>query len=137
MKAGGASGAHVGDNAYDPETGDYYVCSHYWTRGSVDPVGKDEPDRRGNVRHEQDWTVGRIPKPESRGYVTAYNMQTGQIVWADELPHQCYAEGTTVTKGGVVFAGTEKGEISAYNAANGAELWHFEIGAGAKHDLRV
>ncbi len=36
----------------------------------------------------------------------------------------------TVTKGGVLFAGTDEGEIKAYNAANGAELWHFEIGAG-------
>ena len=57
-------------------------------------------------------------------------MQTGQIIWADELPHECYAEGTTVTKGGVLFAGTDEGEIKAYNAATGAELWHFEIGAG-------
>ena len=56
-------------------------------------------------------------------------MQTGQIVWADEWPHQCYG-GVTVTKGGVVFAGTDEGEIKAYNAATGAELWHFEIGAG-------
>ena len=70
-----------------------------------------------------------FPATESKGYVTAYNMQTGQIIWADEWPHQCYG-GVTVTKGGVVFAGTDEGEIKAYNATTGAELWHFEIGAG-------
>ena len=56
---------------------------------------------------------------DSKGYVTAYNMQTGQIIWADEWPHQCYG-GVTVTKGGLVFAGTDEGEIQAFNAANGA-----------------
>ena len=61
-----------------------------------------------------------MPKNEARGYVTAYNLQTGQIIWADERVHSCYAEGTTVTKGGVVFSGSPEGEIMAYNAANGA-----------------
>ena len=29
-----------------------------------------------------------------------------------------------------MFAGNVEGEIRAFNAANGAELWHFDIGAG-------
>ena len=41
-----------------------------------------------------------------------------------------YQGSVLVTKGGVVIGGTDEGEIRAYNAANGAELWHFDIGAG-------
>ena len=47
------------------------------------------------------------------------------------------AKVVTVTKGGVLFAGTDEGEIKAYNAANGAELWHFDDRRRAEHDLRV
>ena len=69
---------------------------------------------------------------DRRGYLAHATrpVPVGQIIWADELPHQCYDEGTAVTKGGILFSGSAEGEIHAYNEANGGELCHFDIGAG-------
>ena len=125
-----SGGAQEGDLSYDPETGDYYVCSHLSPEVGSIQSEKTNPtggETYGTSKFGLSFTLSRI---DARGYVTAYNMQTGQIVWADELPHECYASGSTVTKGGVLFTGSAEGEIRAYNAASGQELWHFGIGAG-------
>ncbi len=128
VSSGGESGSRVGNNAYDPETGDYYVCSmlNLWA-GSF--------DTQNQIKQGETFGIGKTaifkldPVNDSRGYVTAYNMQTGHIIWSDEWPHECYG-GVTVTKGGLVFAGTDEGEIQAFNAATGATVWSFAIGAG-------
>ena len=126
---GGSAGARVGNNAYDPETGDFYVCSMFKPYVKSVQSVKTNPTGGETYGTSASGLSVDLSAPDSKGYVTAYNMQTGQIIWADEWPHQCYG-GVTVTKGGLVFAGTDEGEIQAFNAANGAKLWNFEIGAG-------
>ena len=85
MKVGASAGAHVDDESYDPETGVYYVCSHFGSevarssrKRRTRPEGKPTVQRRVGYRRS-------ISKGQSRGYITAYNLQTGQIVWADEF----------------------------------------------------
>jgi alcohol dehydrogenase (cytochrome c) len=132
----GGGGGHIGDNPYDPETGDYYVCSHFGPQIESIQSEKTNPTGGETYGTQKGGLATGLPQNDSKGYVTAYNMQTGQIIWADEWPHQCKG-GITVTKGGILFAGTEEGEIKAWNAANGAELWHFEIGAGGQGMISV
>ena len=125
-----STGAQVDNESYDPETGDYYVCSHF------QPVFESIQSEKTNPTGGETYGTGRtgisggLSRPQARGYITAYNLQTGQIIWADEFPHECYAEGTLATKGGVLIAGSAEGEIKALNEATGQELWHFDIGAG-------
>ena len=87
------------DESYDPETGDYYVCSHF--SAEVESIQSEKTNPTGGETYgtSKAGLSGTVPKPESRGYITAYNMQTGQIIWADELPHECFNEGSHGHKG--------------------------------------
>ena len=86
-------------------------------------------------------TAAATGRAGPQGYLTAYNMTTGKIVWQDHFTNTCYY-GPTVTKGGVLFyasgggtpsagnpAQSVEGQIQAFNAATGEKLpWSWEIG---------
>jgi mono/diheme cytochrome c family protein len=64
------------------------------------------------------------------GYLAAVDVTTGKIAWHHRWPESCYS-GTTTTKGNLVFVGRNNGELQAYDATNGDQLWTFQTGAGA------
>ncbi|HEY5333124.1 MAG TPA: PQQ-binding-like beta-propeller repeat protein, partial [Solirubrobacterales bacterium] len=66
----------------------------------------------------------------AKGFLTAYDMSTGKIVWHDEFPESCYS-GAVTTAGGLVFMGQNNGELQAFNVETGEKLWSFQTGAGA------
>ena len=51
-------------------------------------------------------------------------------MWQKKWPEACYS-GTTTTAGNLVFVGRNAGELQAYNAHDGKQLWSFQTGAGA------
>ena len=70
-----------------------------------------------------------IPGEEQWGNVTAVNYDTGEIVWQVRT-EQPMIGGVLATAGGLVFAGEGNGWFRAYDAATGAVLWQFQLGAG-------
>jgi hypothetical protein len=141
VTSGGGSGAQASNLAYDPETNLFYTCAHVAYSGgdkeSQQQVAQGETYGIGKtgVSAAANGRVGNI------GYLTAYNMTNGKIVWQDGFKNTCYY-GPTVTKGGVLFyaaggatpsagnpAVSIEGELQAFNAANGEKLpFHWEIG---------
>ena len=51
-------------------------------------------------------------------------------------PTPCYS-GTVTTAGNLVFVGRNAGELQAYDARNGDQLWSFQTGAGANDTVSV
>jgi quinohemoprotein ethanol dehydrogenase len=66
----------------------------------------------------------------SEGFLTAYDLSTGEIAWQHKFKESCYS-GAVTTAGGLVFVGQNNGELQAYDAESGEMLWSFQTGAGA------
>jgi len=65
----------------------------------------------------------------SRGSLQAWDPVAQKQVW--EVPlSEPWNPGTLTTAGNLVFQGTANGDLVAYNAASGAELWRFPAGLG-------
>jgi alcohol dehydrogenase (cytochrome c) len=64
------------------------------------------------------------------GYFVAIDATSGRIAWSHRWPESCYA-GTSTTHGNLVFVGRNNGELQAYDAKSGDQLWAFQTGAGA------
>src|SRR6185503_18100622 len=55
-----------------------------------------------------------------------------RIVWQKRWPESCYA-GSATTAGNLVFVGRSTGDLVAYDARDGKQLWSFQTGAGANN----
>ena len=67
-----------------------------------------------------------------KGYVSAYDPTTGELVWREIFDGWAQA-GTVVTADGLLFVGSGSntaGYFYAYDAKTGEELWKFNTGAG-------
>jgi len=63
------------------------------------------------------------------GRLRAIDPVTGRRVW--ETPVDPFANGgTLVTAGDLVFTGLQTGELAAYHARTGKQLWHYQTGTG-------
>jgi len=74
--------------------------------------------------------------PEGTGTFTAIDATSGRVVWQKRFPEPCYA-GTATTAGNLVFVGRNAGELQAYNATTGDQLWSFQTGAGANNTSTI
>jgi alcohol dehydrogenase (cytochrome c) len=64
-----------------------------------------------------------------RSTLTAMDSRTNRIAWQKTFPGaQSY--GAVTTAGGLLFVGQVDGNLVAYNAATGDELWKFQTGWG-------
>jgi alcohol dehydrogenase (cytochrome c)/quinohemoprotein ethanol dehydrogenase len=68
-------------------------------------------------------------KAGTRGHLAAWDPVAQKEVWRVEYDHS-WNGGTLATAGDLVFAGTGKGEFSAYKADTGAKLWSADAQAG-------
>src|SRR6266496_838568 len=67
------------------------------------------------------------PADQAKGWVTAFDAESGQIRWKYAAAHPILA-GVTPTAGGIVFAADLGGELYGFDAADGRVLWHAETG---------
>jgi alcohol dehydrogenase (cytochrome c) len=67
------------------------------------------------------------PPSEAKGWVTAFDADTGAVRWKFAAPAPVLA-GVTPTAGGVVFSADLHGELRAFDAENGAVLWQLATG---------
>jgi quinohemoprotein ethanol dehydrogenase len=66
------------------------------------------------------------------GYFSAIDATTGRIAWQKRWPESCYA-GSATTAGELVFVGRSNGNLLAFDARSGKQLWSFQTGAGANN----
>ena len=118
---GAAGGANWPPTSYSPQTGWLYVSgTHNPTRYQLKPGEAGQPER---IVISFDKTVERW------GTLSAIEPNDGKIKWQvkTDLP---LLSGSLATAGGLVFHGESNGKFVARNAQDGAELWHFNAGAG-------
>ena len=118
---GAAGGANWPPTSYSPQTGWLYVSgTHNPTRYQLKPGEAGQPER---IVISFDKTVERW------GTLSAIEPNDGKIKWQvkTDLP---LLSGSLATAGGLVFHGESNGKFVARNAHDGAELWHFNAGAG-------
>ena len=65
------------------------------------------------------------PRPESNGYLKAFDPLTGAEVWSVQRATP-YNGGALATAGGLVFQGDAAGQLAAYDADNGSLLWEYD-----------
>src|SRR5262249_11273790 len=92
------------------------------------------------------WLFGRHdPVEQWKGWVTAFDPESGDTKWKIQTPKPMVA-GITTTAAGLVFTGDLDGQLVAYDAATGKELWRGATGkaigggvisyqAGGKHRI--
>ncbi|MCW2952846.1 MAG: quinonprotein alcohol dehydrogenase [Conexibacter sp.] len=126
-----APSAAGGDNwppsSYNPDNQMYYVCSQSGAQAFTLP-DQVQAFRPGVTNTGAG--IFAVNGFNSPGFLTAYDMTTGRIVWQKQWSDACYS-GTVTTAGNLVFVGRNRGELEAYNAKTGALLWQFQTGAGA------
>src|SRR5262245_46894863 len=64
---------------------------------------------------------------EAWGAVRALDVKTGKTMWDFQLPTPTWA-GVMATAGGLVFSGSNEGNVYALDATSGKPLWQFQTG---------
>jgi quinohemoprotein ethanol dehydrogenase len=65
------------------------------------------------------------PRPESKGYLVAFDPLTGESKWKVQLS-STFNGGVLATTTGLLFQGEGNGMLSAFNTDNGERLWQFD-----------
>ncbi|MEZ5356752.1 MAG: PQQ-dependent dehydrogenase, methanol/ethanol family [Bryobacteraceae bacterium] len=108
--------------AYSPQTGLVYV--------STREVGSTYYKREAEYKPGTFFAGGgetRIPEDQQWGAVRALEAATGQMRWEFRLQSAPWA-GVLATAGGLVFSGTNEGNVFALDASTGKPLWDFQAG---------
>jgi quinohemoprotein ethanol dehydrogenase len=119
--------------SYNEKTQMMYVCS------AVSWVGfeaANQPYPGSGKNYTGVAGSSGVAWPEGTGTFTAIDATSGRVVWQKTFPDPCYA-GTSTTAGGVVFVGRNHGELQAYDAKTGKQLWNFQTGAGANNTATI
>lgn len=110
--------------SYNPVTGMLYLvvleqCDIYIT-SSKEPVPNSGFRGTGSEG---------VPAEPGEFYMRALDAATGEIRWSQPMPGPAKTwAGTVATAGGVVFAGDDDGNLVAYDAKTGKDLWNFQMG---------
>ena len=116
--------------AYHPGLGLLYVNAIDWcTLVKMQPTAsiKGTPGASWTGAEPADgWLFGRHVEHWA-GWVTAFDPESGTVAWKIQTPKPMVAA-ITATAGGVVFTGDLDGQVLAYDAATGKELWRDATG---------
>jgi alcohol dehydrogenase (cytochrome c) len=118
--------------SYNPETQMFYVCAADQTVG----VAAADLEFVEGKSFSGIGAIAGIGYNESSGTLTAIDGTDGSVAWQKVWPDACYS-GTVTTKGNLVFVGRNNGDLQAYDARNGNQLWSFQTGAGANDTVAV
>jgi len=118
--------------AYHPGLGLLFVNAIDWcTSVKMQPAAKitGAPGAAWTGAEPADgWLFGRHDPPgQWKGWVTAFDPETGDVKWKIQTPKPMVAA-ITATAGGLVFTGDLDGQLLAYDAATGKELWRHATG---------
>ena len=74
------------------------------------------------------WLFGRHdPAAQWKGWTTAVDPESGEVKWKVQTPKPMVAA-VTATAGGLVLTGDLDGQLLAYDASTGKELWRQATG---------
>jgi hypothetical protein len=91
-------------------------------QGQVDIGGQALPVTAGNPSR----STG-LQQAVASGVMTAIDANTGKVVWQDKESKPMLG-GSLATGGGIVFAGSDNGNLYAYDARTGKTLASFDLG---------
>jgi glucose dehydrogenase len=118
----GSGGTEWSPSSYDQQNGFIYVTG--LEQDSVKAV-RQLPYIQGKT-----YSSGVSPTPLGapiKSTYTALDSRTNKIVWQKE-DNFAQSYGSVSTAGGLVFRGKVDGNLAAYNAQTGDELWDFQTG---------
>jgi glucose dehydrogenase len=126
MLPGANGGAEWSPPAYSPLTHAVYILG--MNQLMTFTTGKDPGFQPGMIRLGSSFT--NVAKdPVQNGVFSAVNVDTGKLVWQYKA-NQPLIGGALATAGNLVFMGEGDGYFDAFDAASGAKLWRFNLGAG-------
>jgi alcohol dehydrogenase (cytochrome c) len=112
--------------SFSPKTNYIYVCS-----SDSDMALKAVTNVFGAYRGGENFTGITFGALNIYGGTfTAMDVRTNKRVWQKRWSGNCYA-GSVATGGNLVFVGRNNGEVQAYNATDGTQVWRFMTDAGA------
>lgn len=115
--------------SYSPITGLFYVSTHETGAYYIKGTGKIEPGApRGIVGGGG---IRALAGEQSYGAIRALEATTGKRRWQFRLLSPAWV-GTLATAGGLVFSGSDEGNLFALDAETGKPLWNFYMG----HEIR-
>lgn len=143
---GAQGGNEWSPEAYSPKTGLMYVqgtnesweytahtdetvTGHLRLGGVLQPITPDGPMELGEPDVKGAGTENTAGAIQPSGTLSGINVNTGKIEWQYHSNYPMLG-GVMATAGNLVFAGEFDGQFSAFNAATGEKLWHFQMGAG-------
>jgi alcohol dehydrogenase (cytochrome c) len=123
---GAAGGKEWNAMAYSPVTGLVYVpaienCAVFTNYG-IKAKEQGLPPGPSGFRYLDGKAYGKV---------MAIRVDTGEPAWEVKLRTPAGA-GILATAGGLVFTGDAEGNLLAYDAATGEELWSFQTGSGIR-----
>jgi alcohol dehydrogenase (cytochrome c) len=118
--------------AYHPGLGLVFVNAIDWcTYVKLQPAAKIAGAPGGawtGAEPADGWLFGRHdPAGQWKGWTSAVDPETGEVKWKVQTPKPMVAA-ITATAGGLVFTGDLDGQLLAYEAASGKELWRHPTG---------
>ena len=133
ISPGAFGGSDWSPSSYNPNTKLFYVCGQKSTQ--VNTAGTNEP-KHPKPGQQDIGSIGAPSGANNAGVLTAIDARSGRIAWQRDWPDSCYS-GTVTTAGRLVFVGRNGGQLQAYDASNGRQLWSFQTGAGANNTATV
>jgi alcohol dehydrogenase (cytochrome c) len=130
LTPGPQGGTNWQPSSYSPKTHLMYVCAQSGSVGYTALTAK--PAKQKNVAQITTGSTLTVAGGfgANPGYFAAVDVTTGRIAGEKRWTEACYA-GSVATAGNVVFIGRNGGELQAYDASSGKQLWSFQTGAGA------
>jgi alcohol dehydrogenase (cytochrome c) len=131
---GPQGGTNWQPSSYNPKTQMFYVCAQSGPAAATAETAKPAAPKPGapvtTVLGSTLTVTGGFGS--NTGYFSAIDARTGRIVWQKRWAESCYA-GSTTTGGNLVFIGRSSGDLVAFDARSGKQLWSFQTGAGANN----
>lgn len=121
--------------SYNPETGLAYLPAQTVPVTLSSQVDKPTSAKDvGGFMAGNGWNLGMALNPVAPtgapfGRLIAWNPVTQKQAWSHDYPAP-WNGGTLTTAGNLVFQGTATGQLFAYNAKTGNQLWKTEVGEG-------